>query len=59
MSTGLLMIKRRWSPSSTRRSTNCFGDYLTRGGIDVPTRELLTFSMLNGLKAVDEVTASS
>jgi 4-carboxymuconolactone decarboxylase len=25
---------------------NCFGDHYTRTGIDVPTRELLTFSML-------------
>jgi 4-carboxymuconolactone decarboxylase len=23
-------------------SANCFGDYLTRTGIDIPTRELLT-----------------
>jgi 4-carboxymuconolactone decarboxylase len=30
-------------------SANCFGDYLTRQGIDVPTRELLTFSMLVSL----------
>ena len=30
-------------------SANCFGDYLTRTGIDVPTRELLTFSMLVSL----------
>jgi 4-carboxymuconolactone decarboxylase len=30
-------------------SANCFGDYLTRGGIDVKTRELLTFSMLVAL----------
>jgi 4-carboxymuconolactone decarboxylase len=27
-------------------SANCFGDHYTRTGIDVPTRELLTFSML-------------
>ena len=27
-------------------SANCFGDHLTRGAVDVPTRELLTFSML-------------
>jgi 4-carboxymuconolactone decarboxylase len=27
-------------------SANCFGDHLTRTGIDVPTRELLTFAML-------------
>lgn len=30
-------------------SANCFGDYVTRGGLDVPTRELLTFSMLLSL----------
>ena len=30
-------------------SANCFGDHLTRGGIDVPTRELLTFAMLVAL----------
>jgi 4-carboxymuconolactone decarboxylase len=27
-------------------SANCFGDYLTRSGLDIATRELLTFSML-------------
>jgi 4-carboxymuconolactone decarboxylase len=27
-------------------SANCFGDHLTRTGIDLPTRELLTFAML-------------
>src|SRR3954453_17425895 len=30
-------------------SANCFGDHLTRTGIHVPTRELLTFSMLVSL----------
>ncbi len=30
-------------------SANCFGDHLTRGGIDVRTRELLTFAMLASL----------
>jgi 4-carboxymuconolactone decarboxylase len=30
-------------------SANCFGDQLTRTGIDVPTRELLTFAMLAAL----------
>jgi 4-carboxymuconolactone decarboxylase len=30
-------------------SANCFGDHLTRGGIDVATRELLTFAMLAAL----------
>jgi alkylhydroperoxidase/carboxymuconolactone decarboxylase family protein YurZ len=32
---------------------NCFGDYLTRTGIDVPTRELLTFAMLASLGGCD------
>ena len=27
-------------------SANCFGDYVTRGGLDAKVRELLTFSML-------------
>jgi len=30
-------------------SANCFGDHLTRTGIDLRTRELLTFSMLAAL----------
>jgi len=30
-------------------SANCFGDYITRTGIDTKTRELLTFSMLLSL----------
>ena len=30
-------------------TANCFGDHLTRTGIDVPTRELLTFAMLVSL----------
>ena len=30
-------------------SANCFGDYLTRTGLDMKTRELLTFSMLLSL----------
>ncbi len=34
-------------------SANCFGDHLTRAGIDVPTRELLTFSMLVALGGCD------
>jgi len=28
---------------------NCFGDYVTRSGVDLKTRELLTFSMLLSL----------
>ena len=34
-------------------SANCFGDYLTRNGLDVRTRELLTFSMLVALGGAD------
>jgi len=30
-------------------STNCFGDYYTRRGLDLATRELLTFAMLISL----------
>jgi 4-carboxymuconolactone decarboxylase len=30
-------------------SGNCFGDHFTRAGIDLRTRELLTFSMLVSL----------
>ncbi|MFF4621530.1 carboxymuconolactone decarboxylase family protein [Nonomuraea jabiensis] len=30
-------------------SANCFGDHLTRSGLDVPTRELLTFATLVSL----------
>ena len=34
-------------------SDNCFGDYLTRSGIDLPTRELITLSMLVSLGGCD------
>jgi 4-carboxymuconolactone decarboxylase len=34
-------------------SANCFGDHLTRAGIDLPTRELLTFTMLVTLGGCD------
>lgn len=30
-------------------SANCFGDHVSRGGLDIPTRELLTFAMLAAL----------
>ncbi|WP_026554547.1 carboxymuconolactone decarboxylase family protein [Arthrobacter sp. 35W] len=38
-------------------SGNCFGDHYTRTGIDVPTRELLTFSMLVSLGGCDPQVA--
>ena len=34
-------------------SASCFGDHYTRTGIDVPTRELLTFAMLVSLGGCD------
>ena len=34
-------------------SANCFGDYLTRNGLDVKTRELLTYSMLISMGGAD------
>ena len=34
-------------------SANCFGDWVARGGIELPTRELLTFSMLAALGGCD------
>jgi 4-carboxymuconolactone decarboxylase len=34
-------------------SANCFGDYLTRTGIDLPLRELLTFALLAALGGCD------
>jgi 4-carboxymuconolactone decarboxylase len=34
-------------------AANCFGDHLTRTGIDLPTRELITLSMLVALGGCD------
>jgi 4-carboxymuconolactone decarboxylase len=34
-------------------SANCFGDYITRDGIGVPVRELITFAMLAALGGCD------
>ena len=34
-------------------SANCFGDHVSRAGIDIPTRELLTLSMLVSLGGCD------
>lgn len=46
------------APADARRfqeflSENCFGDYYTRGGLDVKQRELLTFSILVALGGAD------
>lgn len=38
-------------------SGNCFGDYYTRGGLDVRRRELLTFAILVGLGGADNQVA--
>jgi 4-carboxymuconolactone decarboxylase len=35
-------------------SANCFGDYLTRTGLEIKTRELLTFSMILSLGGCEE-----
>jgi 4-carboxymuconolactone decarboxylase len=35
-------------------SANCFGDYYTRGGLDLKTRELLTFAMLLSLGGAEQ-----
>lgn len=34
-------------------ASNCFGDHLTRTGLDLPTRELLTFAMLLSLRGCE------
>lgn len=34
-------------------AANCFGDHLTRTGLDLPTRELLTFAMLLSLRGCE------
>lgn len=34
-------------------SANCFGDYYTRGGLDLKTRELLTFVVLVSMGGAD------
>jgi 4-carboxymuconolactone decarboxylase len=39
-------------------AANCFGDYLTRGGQDLMTRELLTLSMLAALGGCESQLAS-
>ena len=44
-----LAVEKRIVGSDVVESANCFGDHYTRTGIDVPTRELLTLSMLVSL----------
>jgi 4-carboxymuconolactone decarboxylase len=49
---------REASPADQRHiqdylSGNCFGDYYTRTGLDLPMRELLTFSMLLSLRGCE------
>lgn len=49
---------RQASPTDQRHiqaylSGNCFGDYYTRTGLDLPMRELLTFSMLLSLRGCE------
>jgi 4-carboxymuconolactone decarboxylase len=39
-------------------SANCFGDYVTRRGLDLKTRELLTFAMLVSLGGCEPQVAS-
>ncbi len=39
-------------------SANCFGDHYTRTGLDIPTRELLTFSMLVALGGCEPQVAA-
>ncbi|HTR15967.1 MAG TPA: carboxymuconolactone decarboxylase family protein [Acetobacteraceae bacterium] len=53
-------VERRYvaAPADTQRvecflTANCFGDHLSRSGIDLPTRELLTLSMLVALGGCD------
>lgn len=50
----MIDVMYREAPANQRHiqeylSANCFGDYVTRTGLDTKTRELLTFSMLLSL----------
>lgn len=40
-------------------SANCFGDWVGRGGVDIPTRELLTFSMIAAAAVIRRSRATS
>ena len=43
---GMIQLENQWQDIQKYLSANCFGDYYTRKGLDIKTRELLTFSML-------------
>jgi 4-carboxymuconolactone decarboxylase len=40
-------------------AANCFGDRLTRGGLDVATREIVTLSLLVALGGCEAQVAST
>ena len=43
--------------SSQYLSTNCFGDYYTRNGLDLETREMLTLAILTNLGTESQLTS--
>lgn len=43
--------------SSQYLSTNCFGDYYTRTGLDLETREMLTLAILTNLGTESQITS--
>lgn len=43
--------------SSQYLSTNCFGDYYTRTGLDLDTREMLTLAILTNLGTESQITS--
>ncbi len=54
------VVEKRYATASADQlhierllTANCFGDHLTRTGIDLPTREVLTLSMLVALGGCD------
>ncbi len=55
---GMIEVMHQQTPLNqahinTYLSDNCFGDYVTRAGLDTKTRELLTFSMLLALRGCE------
>ena len=53
-------MKEAWKKGHINRwlAGNCFGDYYTRGGLNLKTRELLTFATLISLGGVDSQVRS-